>query len=147
MKRDVFAVLVAYPQIWHACHTHHPRGARSGDPLTEREASVLVHVSAFSPASPKALAKHLGVTPGTLSAVIDTLLERGYLHREQHATDRRRHALTLTARGEKAVLAGSVLDGKRVERALEKLPSKKRQQAIDGISLLAEACRAIGAAR
>src|SRR6185295_9461077 len=113
MKRDVLAVLVAYPQIWHACHTHHQRGDRSGDPLTEREASVLVHICAFSPASPKSLAKHMGITPGTLSAVIDTLLLRGFIDRAQHRHDRRRHALTLTRAGEAAVLKGSVLDAAR----------------------------------
>lgn len=134
------AVLVAYPQIWHACHTHHRRGERSGDPLTEREADVLVHVEASSPASPKALAKHMGITKATLSAVIDRLVARGLLHREQHATDRRRHALTLTKQGEDAVLKGSVLDAARVQQALASLPPAKRARAIEGITLLARAC-------
>lgn len=141
MKNDVLAVLVAYPQIWHACHTHHRRGARTGDPLTEREADVLVHIEAASPASPKHLAKHMGITPATLSAVIDRLLARGLLNREQHATDRRRHALSLTREGQRAVLEGSVLDADRVQRALAKLPAPKRARAIEGITLLATACR------
>jgi DNA-binding MarR family transcriptional regulator len=141
MKRDVLAVLVAYPQIWHACHTEHQRGDRSGHPLTEREASVLAHVSAYAPASPSALAKHLGITKATLSAVIDTLLDRGYLHRDRHGSDRRRHLLTLTREGEQAVLRGSILDAGRVERALEGLPASKRTLAVEGISLLAQACR------
>jgi DNA-binding MarR family transcriptional regulator len=143
MKRDVLAVLVAYPQIWHSCHTHHQRGDRSGDPLTEREASLLAHVSAFAPASPKPLAKHMGITKATLSAVIDTLLERGYLNRDRHGRDRRRHLLTLTRAGEEAVLKGSILDAGRVERALKALPASKRTLAVEGISLLAQACREI----
>jgi DNA-binding MarR family transcriptional regulator len=141
MNRDVLAVLVAYPQIWHSCHTHHPRGERSGDSLTDRESSVLVHVSAFAPASPKALAKHMGITPATLSAVIDRLLERGLLHRAQHASDRRRHELTITKPGERAVLEGSVLNAGRVQRALAKLPAAQRKRAVEGITLLAGACR------
>jgi len=141
MKRDVLAVLVAYPQIWHGCHTHHPRGERSGDPLTQREASLLAHVSAFSPASPGALARHMGIGKATLSAVVETLLQRGYLHRERHGSDRRRHLLTLTRRGEDALLAGSVLDAGRVERALRSLPASRRSVAVEGISLLAQACR------
>jgi len=141
MKRDVLAVLVAYPQIWHTCHTHHKRGDRTGDPLTDRESSVLAHVSAFAPASPKALAKHMGITKATLSAVIDRLLEKGLLDRRQHPRDRRRHELTLTRDGEKAVLSGSVLDFGRVERALKSLPVRKRSIAVEGISLLAAACR------
>lgn len=141
MNRDVFAVLVAYPQIWHACHTHHRRGARTGDPLTDRESSVLAHVSASSPASPKSLAKHLGITPATLSAVIDRLLEKNLLNREQHASDKRRHALTLTNEGVKAVLAGSALSAERVQAALERMPPGKRARAVEGLTLLASACR------
>ncbi|MBK7858041.1 MAG: MarR family transcriptional regulator [Archangiaceae bacterium] len=141
MKRDVFAVLVAYPQIWHACHTQHQRGARSGHPLTEREASLLAHVSAFAPASPKALAEHLGLAPATLSALIDTLLGRGFLQREQHRADRRRHELRLTPQGEAAVLRASVLDASRVQRVLAKLSPPARKRAVDGIALLASACR------
>jgi DNA-binding MarR family transcriptional regulator len=141
MKRDVLSVLVAYPQIWHACHTHHQRGERSGDPLTEREASTLAHVSAFAPASPKALAKHLGITKATMSAVIETLLDKGLIHRAQHRTDKRRHELTLTREGEQAIMRGSVLDAGRVQRALQSLPASKRTIAVEGISLLAQACR------
>jgi DNA-binding MarR family transcriptional regulator len=141
LKRDVLSVLVAYPQIWHACHTHHQRGEHSGDPLTEREASVLVHVEAYSPASPKALAQHMGITKATMSALIDTLHERGFINRAQHATDRRRHELTLTKKGEDAIIRGSVLDAGRVQRALMSLPAAKRTLAVEGISLLAQACR------
>ena len=143
MKRDVLAVLLAYPQIWHTCHTHHKRGHRTGDPLTDRESSVLVHISAFTPASPKALAKHMGITPATLSAVIDRLLDKGMLDRRQHPSDRRRHELTLTRAGERAVREGSVLDYGRVERALKALPAGKRTLAVEGISLLAAACRGV----
>jgi DNA-binding MarR family transcriptional regulator len=141
MKRDVLSVLVAYPQIWHSCHIRHQRGARSGDPLTEREASLLAHVSAFAPASPGPLAKHMGISKATLSAVIDALLARGYLNRERHGTDKRRHLLTLTPQGEQTLLQGSVLDAGRLERALRSLPASKRTLAVEGISLLAQACR------
>ena len=141
MKRDVLSVLVAYPQIWHACHTHHQRGERSGDPLTEREASMLAHISAFAPASPKSLAKHMGITKATMSAVIDTLLDKGLIHRAQHRIDKRRHELTLTREGEQAIMRGSVLDAGRVQRALQSLPASKRTLAVEGISLLAQACR------
>lgn len=141
MKSEVLSILVAYPQIWHACHTHHQRGERSGDPLTEREASMLAHISAFAPASPKALAKHMGITKATMSAVIETLLEKGLIHRVQHALDKRRHELTLTREGERALIRGSVLDAGRVERALRSLPAAKRARVVEGMSLLAQACR------
>ena len=38
-------------------------------------------------------------------------------------------------------LAGSVLDAGRVERALRSLPASRRSVAVEGISLLAQACR------
>jgi DNA-binding MarR family transcriptional regulator len=140
MNRDVLAVLVAYPRIWHGCHTSHQRGERSGHGVTEREASLLAHLSAFTPASPKLLAKHLGITPGTLSEAIDALVQRGLVRRERREDDRRRQDLSVTAEGERALVKGSVLDERRVLNALKRLSPRERARAVEGISLLAKAC-------
>jgi DNA-binding MarR family transcriptional regulator len=144
MKRDVLAVLVAYPQIWHSCHLRHPRGERSGHGVTERELGLLAHLTSSEPMSPKLLARHLGVTAGTLSAAIEALVERGLVRRERRADDRRRQNLTLTADGERALVHDSVLDAGRVRRALGRLPAEQRAAAVRGISLLAQACRGVG---
>ncbi len=144
MNRDVLTVLTAYPQIWHSCHTQHRRTERTGGVLTDREAMLLSHVSWYSPASPKALAKHLGVTPGTLSAVIVALLERGLLKRDHHADDRRRHALSLTRSGEAALMKGSALDSARVKRVLARLSPAQRSLAVQGLAVFATACGDLG---
>jgi DNA-binding MarR family transcriptional regulator len=141
MNRDVLAVLVAYPQIWHACHSQHQRGTHSGHPLTEREASLLSHLSAFAPASPKRLAHHLGISAGTLSEAIEGLVQRGLVDRVRRQDDRRRQDLFVSARGERALVKGSVLDERRVLRALKRLSARERVRAVEGISLLAKACQ------
>jgi MarR family transcriptional regulator, organic hydroperoxide resistance regulator len=49
------------------------------------------------------LAEEVGVTPGTLSGVVDTLERRGFVRRGPHTTDGRRVVVKATAKGRKAL--------------------------------------------
>lgn len=133
-------VLFAYPQVYQACHQHHPRGEWSGDELTDRESSLLAHLDPTSPTSPRKLARHLGITAGTLSVVVDALAERGFLRRVRREDDRRRVDLLLAPRGVTALEGSSVLDKARVQRALQRLSPADRERAVEGLELLAKAC-------
>src|SRR5262245_28289779 len=137
-------VLKAFPQIYFACHRRHPRGERSGHELTDRESSLLAHLDEHRPTSPQRLARHLGITAGTLSAAVDDLAARGYLLRDRRQDDRRRIDLRLSGRGAAALDGSSVLDKPRVERALERLGPADRARAVEGLELLARACLALG---
>ncbi len=48
------------------------------------------------------LAEQLGVSKQAVSQLLDTLVARGYLHRDPDPADRRRLAITLTERGQAA---------------------------------------------
>lgn len=48
------------------------------------------------------LAEQLGVSKQAVSQLLDTLVMRGYLHRDPDPSDRRRMAITLTERGQAA---------------------------------------------
>jgi len=49
-----------------------------------------------------AIGQHLGLTPSTMTGLVDRLEEQGYLRREAHPSDRRATVLRLTRKGETA---------------------------------------------
>ena len=76
---DVYAVQRAYPQIWHACHTGHRKGATDGNAASERDVALLAHLDPAKPTTAGSLARHLGVKPSTLSAALDARRVRDLL--------------------------------------------------------------------
>lgn len=48
-----------------------------------------LHLLEHGPASSRALADHLGLTPGGVTTLVDRLVARGYVHRRPDAADRR----------------------------------------------------------
>ncbi len=138
---DVYEVQRLYPQIYVACHNDHVRAASTEWRISSQDASILVHLDPETGLSPRALAKHLGVAPSTLSAAISRLSKLGYLSSEPAAKDKRRRELRLTARGAEAIAATSVLDAERVRSLMKNLTGPERKAALRGLALLARAAR------
>jgi len=139
---DVLDVLRAYPQIYHACHIEHRTRAKSPTGLTERDGSLLAHIGADGGSSPAALARHIGVSPSTLSAALARLERRGLVRLEPVADDARKRRILLTKGGQEALVRNSVLDAGRVAKLLHSMDPAERRQAIEGLKLLAAAARA-----
>jgi MarR family transcriptional regulator, organic hydroperoxide resistance regulator len=141
----VAAVLRCYPQIFLACHVTHPRAASSPSGLSDRDSMVLGHLSEEEPVRAAWLARHLGIRPSSLSAILNRLVEQGLIARREHAEDRRVAEIRLTAKGSAAMQQSSVLDGERVGRMLELLSAGEREAALHGLALLARAARQLSA--
>ena len=142
---DIYEVQRLYPQIFLACHTNHVRAASTRWKLSSHDAAILSHLDRSRGLSPRSLAKHLGVTPSTLSASIKRLTNLGYLTCDAPADDKRRREIRLTDRGAEAMAATSVLDGDRVRELLKKLKPADRRTALNGLALLAQAARKLTA--
>ena len=138
---DVFAVQRLYPQIYLACHVDHVRAVSTEWRISSQDASLLVHLDVEIAVSPRELAKHLGVSPSTLSAAIARLEKLGYLSIKASEQDKRRRELRLTQRGAAAIGSTSVLDAKRVRTMLNQLTAAERKRALEGLHLLARAAR------
>ena len=136
---DVQRVLAYYPQIYFACHTRHRRDPLSSDVLSERQASVLDHLTAEKGIPLKELAAHQGVTASTMSLMIDRLVTGGWVLRERDEHDARRVRLRLTAAGERMKQASTVLDPRLVGALLDRLTPQQRKAAVDGLGILAAA--------
>ncbi len=60
---------------------------------------ALVYLSVHEDTSLSAMAEHLGLSLPTASRMVQLLVQRGLVERQEHAEDRRRVALSLTTRG------------------------------------------------
>lgn len=132
-------VLELYPTIYLACHTRHIRDAKSLRLLSRHQASVLDHLDEIDPITLNELARHMGVTPGTMSLTVDRLEKKGYVARLKDAADRRKVHLRLTSAGVRVRQETSVLDSRRVEALVARLTPEERDLAIRGLTVLARA--------
>jgi DNA-binding MarR family transcriptional regulator len=85
--------------------------------LTVRQYLLLSIAAGGTELSQQDLAKKLDLDPTIVVKVIDNLEDRGLLERARSADDRRRHQLTLTAKGKK-LLHDAHAREQKVERAL-----------------------------
>ena len=74
---------------------------QSSTDLTVAQFRSLAFVDRNAGASLLEVANHLGLTPPSTSRLIDGLISRGMIIREDHPADRRRVKLTVTSRGQR----------------------------------------------
>ena len=130
-------LLAAYPRIFFACHARHVRDPKTRRLLSAHQASILDHLDAVEAATLMGLAKHMGVTPATMSLGIERLVRRGYVQRLRDARDKRRLELRLTPAGVRIREASSVLEPGRVRALLAGLAPRERAAGLTGLELLA----------
>ena len=128
-----------YPRIYFACHTRHVRDPRTHRLLSAHQASILDHLDEREPLTLVDLAKHMGVTPSTMSLHVERLVRRGYVSRLRANEDGRRLRLLLTPAGVRVREEKSVLDPDRVRALVARLTPEEREAGIRGLALLARA--------
>jgi MarR family transcriptional regulator, organic hydroperoxide resistance regulator len=136
---EVETVMVCYPQIYFACHRRHVRDPQTHALLSAHQASVLDHLDTLEATALLDLARHMGVTASTMSLTIDRLERGGYVTRGRNKTDKRRVDLKLTAAGARIKRQQKVLEPELVAAMLGRLDLGRRQAALHGLELLAEA--------
>jgi DNA-binding MarR family transcriptional regulator len=132
-------VLDLYPRIFFACHARHVRDPKTRRLLSAHQASILDHLDPVEPTALMDLARHMGVTPSTMSIAMDRLARRGYVVRTRDPRDGRRSALRTTAAGERIKQAQSVLEPARVAGMLRMLSPRQRFRGLEGLALLGRA--------
>lgn len=135
----VAEVLDLYPRIYFACHTRHARDPKTRRVATARQLDIIGHLDDATTVTLGELARHMGVTPATMSLAVDRLVRERWVIRAPSTVDRRRVELRLTAAGARLKRAQSVLDPERVRSVLARLTRDEREEAIHGLGLLARA--------
>jgi MarR family transcriptional regulator, organic hydroperoxide resistance regulator len=138
-KDAVQQVMELYPRIYFACHTRHVRDPKTKHVLSAHQASILDHLDEREPLALLDLARHMGVTPSTMSLHVERLVQRGYVSRGRDAKDGRRLNLKISVAGVRVREAKSVLDPSRVRALLARLSAEEQDAGIAGLALLARA--------
>jgi MarR family transcriptional regulator, organic hydroperoxide resistance regulator len=142
MQADaVRQVMELYPKIFFACHTRHVLDPKTRKLLSAHQASILDHLDLREPLPLMDLARHMGVTPSTMSLSIEKLVRRRYVLRSRDPKDGRRISLLLSPAGARIRNEKSVLEPRRVQGMLERLAPRDRSRALEGLSLLAQAAQ------
>ena len=143
MQSDAVRQLMEfYPRIYFACHRRHVRDPKSRRVLSAHQGSILDHLDAREPVMLLELARHMGVTPSTMSLQVEQLVRKGYVTRERDTKDGRRLMLRLSSGGVRVREANSVLDTERVRKMLARLSREECAAGIAGLALLAKAASA-----
>jgi DNA-binding MarR family transcriptional regulator len=100
--------------------------AREG--LTASRAHLLIVVAERGPSSQRDLAEWIGVTPRTITALVDGLESTGFVTREPDPRDRRTRHVTMTEQGK--ATSRRLLDGRR--RFAESLFSDLSPETFEG---------------
>lgn len=143
-EQTIRVVQMAFPQVYLACHTRHQRKRSTEDRLSQRDSAILAHLDEQSPTVPSRLARHMGIARSTLSEALKRLVELGYVEGTStgNGSGGRLTGATLTARGARAIRNTSVLETKRLHRALADLDAQDLNLIAAGMTRLAAACRA-----
>jgi DNA-binding MarR family transcriptional regulator len=113
----------------------------SGLGLTPALARLLFHVHRAPGSRQTDLAARLEVTPVTLGRMIDRLVNRGYVTRDQDAADRRAVRVYVAPRGEPLVARMAQIAEGTKARALEGIGPRQRRTLY---SLLAQVAENLG---
>ncbi|MGY4474384.1 MarR family winged helix-turn-helix transcriptional regulator [Bradyrhizobium sp. USDA 3364] len=92
--------------------------------------SVMTVIGANPGLSQMAVAKRLGIERARLVHLLDSLEERDFVSRIPSATDRRSHALHLTARGKTALAQFKRLAAEHERHVAEKIGKENRERLL-----------------
>jgi DNA-binding MarR family transcriptional regulator len=141
LEEAIERVQFAFPQIYYACHTRHTRRRSTDRRVSARDAELLVHLDRRAATTVSEMAEHMDLARSTVSEALTRLESLGYIRKAGPGVDRRRVGVTLSETGVAAVQASSVLEPRRLRRALEPMPPSVRARAVAGLCALARACR------
>lgn len=140
---DSFEVLTALRRIIRATDLHSKRLARDVG-LTTPQTVVLRAVSDLGEVTSGALSRHVSLSQGTVTTILDRLESRGLIERYRSASDRRVVHSRLTRRGRALLRKAPHLLHERFIDAFAKLPRTRQRRIIETLD---EVAAMMGAAK
>jgi DNA-binding MarR family transcriptional regulator len=91
---------------------------------------ILVVLSGKGSISQHEIGKCTHIDRTTMVALIDDLEQKGLVERQEHPTDRRSHALVLTAKGKDLIPKGHKLTEAADKKFLSGLPAREQKEVV-----------------
>jgi DNA-binding MarR family transcriptional regulator len=113
--------------------------------LNVRQRLVIQSLGLEGSGAMAAIGQQLGLTPSTMTGLVDRLEEQGFLRRERHPRDRRATLLRLTRRGERAYRREIDFYRALVEETLAELGTDARRLVLDALTHLGRGSSAAAA--
>ncbi len=114
--------------------------------LTTRTWGALNVLAAEGAITQHSLCKSIGIDPSSMVSTIDELEANGLVERRRHPSDRRAHALHVTARGRETLARGRALARGAQDELFAPLTAGEREQLHQLLLKLALATRDLGVA-
>jgi DNA-binding MarR family transcriptional regulator len=108
-----------------------------GEELSAGAVSALFAVARTGPMRATALAEHEGVAAASMTRIVNSLEEHGYVRRTSDPADGRAQVVTPTEAGERLVREGTAARIDAVRRRLEALSEADRSVIADALPALA----------
>jgi DNA-binding MarR family transcriptional regulator len=124
-----------------ACGLHNPDRTPCGQPVPISEAHALMEIGRGAPISQVELASRLRLEKSTVSRLVRTLEQRGWVSRHRSSDDGRVDELSLTGSGADAHDDLGQARARRFAAVLSHIPGDERPGVFHAIDLLVEALR------
>jgi DNA-binding MarR family transcriptional regulator len=120
-------VLTTFPLFMHKVfHDYHPDTEPFALNRTQMKALMIIHIES-SPHMTK-VCYHMNMEKGSLTPVIDSLIESGLVERRRNPNDRRKIDLSLTDKGTELVLTNLQRVHEHILKKLARLPKEEVQR-------------------
>lgn len=93
------------------------------------------------------LSRAMSSDPNTVASLLERMEKLGYVERTPHERDRRAHRIKVQAKGKKVYESARAIAVALQSELLAVLPAAGREEFLQNLSLVAEACRAMAEQR
>ncbi|HXI18286.1 MAG TPA: MarR family winged helix-turn-helix transcriptional regulator [Chloroflexota bacterium] len=118
---------------------HLPDTTPCGEPVGVSAAHALTELELHGPLSQQQLAGRLRLEKSSVSRLVDQLVRRGWVVRDQAPATRRSVALTLTEGGREAAERVARARADRFEGIIENIPQEEREEVFRALDRLIDA--------
>lgn len=116
-------------RLWRASHTRVADAFQSMG-LTPALFAVLNYLSAHPGATQRAIGGAMGIDPSTMVSLVDELQRQGLAGRRPHPNDRRAHAVTISAKGRRALERARTMAHEAEDEVLRGLSAGERHELL-----------------
>lgn len=131
-------LLKTFPKIYSSLYLEYLKQYASTYSVNKTQLRALIIIKTNVAISMTALCNRLNIEKGSLTSMIDDLVEKGYVTRTKDISDKRKYLITITESGE--VIASDFVEKLklRLEEKLIKLTEEDMENYINAVKILEE---------